>query len=1033
MTLEDFFTLTEMKDGLTAPARVEELVTVMQKEKDCVVKNVGDATRQWSTVASTIAATENKDCLDLFIQLDGLLFINRWLKDAQKFGNDPSDSFVEESITALLRALEKLNIDNEKLTSSGIWATVKDLLGHDSSRIQDRARDLFDSWKQGNDGDVVHQDAEKVGALCDDGIIISAKPTCESGLPECSAMDISLSKEIANVETHAADAARDEILQSTSDGVGRDRSETAEIQTSNNQVNSDITLDHADMEDESADPPPHSVMLNPVQENNLPNKEESPLTEGTTIIKACSSIPAEGKVEGNSGVPKVKEFTDDVKQMHEMNSSPDHLDKEFSPTSTTLEPRAVSSSGASAPAGKPMMEPASQNVIDAKSCDFSEKSRTLGSEPESGKDDFGALSHYKSTFTRKATGEGGESCSNVSQDGNDATLGKSEDPETSFSRMEDIGAINEEQEHASDGCENVADASDFSRLAIESKGSDMNDKKSDIELEYGMVDPLELARRVAKEVERQVGDCREPFCSSSSEKISDSGIRLPDSPDSINGKQHQPMDGPPSEVPGGQITPVETSSKEEHLNLQNLDAEPENCLPDVESSLVTESMQGQEVNTEKGVCDFDLNHFDLNQEIFPEDMDRPVNPISTPVAVVSASRATAAPGLPVSPLQFEGTRGWKGSAATSAFRPASPRRVPDSGKTVLIGETSNSSKQKQLFDFDLNVVEGGDDGDLMFPASSGFPSGESSVEVSPKRSDRLNWDLNRVSNEGDALPADWKIEGLNVHHRNGHRSPSPAFSSSSSMQSSMRNIDLNDRPSFQNNSSDLQPKQDEPVISLLGARVGVNRKTVTPHQTPSFQPNGKAPMTAVDANLGRTGGGILGLGPQAASYLHSHHVLGGYNGLATATGGPISFSSPMYVPGGGGSVPYMVDSRGAPVIPQIMGSAPPSTAVNPNPNPNPSYSQPPFLMTMGGAPSGMNGAGGFSRHSFDLNSGFIVDGGNRDTGGLVSRQLFIPGQSEQLRGNLQPSSSAGKRKEPDSGWESSYPLNYKHHHQPPWK
>ena len=71
MTLEDFFTLTEMKDGLTAPSRVQELVSVMQKEKDSEVKNAADATRQWASVASTIAATENKDCLDLFIQLDG--------------------------------------------------------------------------------------------------------------------------------------------------------------------------------------------------------------------------------------------------------------------------------------------------------------------------------------------------------------------------------------------------------------------------------------------------------------------------------------------------------------------------------------------------------------------------------------------------------------------------------------------------------------------------------------------------------------------------------------------------------------------------------------------------------------------------------------------------------------------------------------------------------------------------------------------------------------------------------------------------
>lgn len=67
MAIEDFFTLTEMKDGLTAPARVKELINVLQKDKHKTIKNVGYSTRQWSSVGSTIAATENKDCLAIFL------------------------------------------------------------------------------------------------------------------------------------------------------------------------------------------------------------------------------------------------------------------------------------------------------------------------------------------------------------------------------------------------------------------------------------------------------------------------------------------------------------------------------------------------------------------------------------------------------------------------------------------------------------------------------------------------------------------------------------------------------------------------------------------------------------------------------------------------------------------------------------------------------------------------------------------------------------------------------------------------------
>uniref|UniRef100_A0A7N2N1U0 Uncharacterized protein n=1 Tax=Quercus lobata TaxID=97700 RepID=A0A7N2N1U0_QUELO len=134
----------------------------------------------------------------------------------------------------------------------------------------------------------------------------------------------------------------------------------------------------------------------------------------------------------------------------------------------------------------------------------------------------------------------------------------------------------------------------------------------------------------------------------------------------------------------------------------------------------------------------------------------------------------------------------------------------------------------------------------------------------------------------------------------------------------------------------------------------------------------------------------------------------------------MSFSSAMYP---SGSMQYMVDSRGTPVV---LGSTP---AVPP------SYSQPPFMVSIGGVQSGLNNPGP-SRPNFDLNSGFMMEGGHRDSGNL--RQLFIPGQGrsveEHTRTNLQPSSSSGvggKRKEPDSGWES-YPFNYKHQ-QPPWK
>ncbi|XP_057470055.1 uncharacterized protein LOC130759022 [Actinidia eriantha] len=1016
MTLEDFFTLTEMKDGLTAPARVKELVNVMKKEKDCIVKNVGDATRQWSTVASTIAATEDKDCLDVFVHLDGLWFIDRWLKDAQKFGNDSSDSFVEESINALLRALEKLHIDYEKSMSCGIWMTVKNLLGHSSPRVQDRARALCDSWKQDGDGETPPNDVEKIRASHADGI--------KGSETECSAGDIALSRECADEGKHG-ERAIDEMMPSICPGVPQPLGVDG-VQTLISDE--EKTLDHEVVKDECLSDPVGSSILKPVKED-LSIKEESPLchSEGTASNETCNSV--EG-IEGTLDVPESNECTDKAKQIQDIATPLNKLG--------AMEIYSVSLVGdAAANAQESVTEPNLQNDIDTKDkarpkISPTEDMKEDVCEGQSGMDDTGSPRHHKSMGVFQNQGQEYNTDISLISSGNEGKLRKLE-PYTSSS-SENVEAIDRVKEHARDEREDQANDSNFLKPSMDSKDPDVVKKsRTDLELDY-MVDALEVARQVAIEVEREVADRREPSCSSS-EKIPDGGARQPDSPESIHGNDIEPFKSAAKEVPTGPHLAAETlPNREEHLSsAKNLDSEAEDCVQDIESSQLTVAAQEAEVNAEKGLGDFDLN-----QELCSEDMDRPVNPISSPVSVVSASRAAAAPGLPVAPLQFEGAHGWKGSAATSAFRPASPRRIVEDVTLTTQGSHNISKQRQDCLDFDLNVAEASDDkAPDLIPGkqnlvSSGFPFGESSIEASPRRLERLKLDLNCISDDVEA-PSDWRMEGRLFHRRNGHRSPSPS-SSSSSMQPALRNIDLNDQPSFHNDSSDLHPylsksssqnlnaygvlKSDDSVISILGTRVEVKRKDFVP-QTPPL-PNVRILEPTFDINLARSGG-VLGMG-SAFPYAHAHPPVFGYNGLTT--GPAVTFSSAMYGPTG--PVPYMIDSRGAPVVPQIVGSTSASPAA---------YSQPPFIMGMIETPSGSNGAGP-SRLSFDLNSGLMTEGGNREPLGL--RQLLDPGQSrlmdEHLRANSQPSLGSGgfgKRKEPDSGWES-YPFNFKHH-QPPWK
>ncbi|KAK8551770.1 hypothetical protein V6N13_120205 [Hibiscus sabdariffa] len=1004
MTLEDFFTLTEMKDGLTAPSRVEELVTVMKEEKESVVKNVSDVTRQWTAVASTIAATENNDCLDLFIQLDGLLFLDRWLKDAQEFGNDSSDSFVEESITALLRALEKLHRNRETSISSEIWTTVENLLGHNSSRVQDSAKLLFDSWKQSRPTGHVDSGGNEISE--------TATVTGENNGPQCSAKDGPVSRGSSHEENDGADAAKSENIPSSLDGVLPENAKDLPIETTNDELQPHIISDLLDMENRS---PCHmaTFVSNPVQEN-LPKKEEFPakIVEEAAIHETCT-------------VPDSKQENIEVSDAQKLNglSSDEKLFDVTVSNSSTVEHAGVGS------APEVTAEPNSQNDSEAnrshvlKSSNLADE-KTHGSEPNKVSGDLAAMNHFSnSTQPFKTAGKDIESHLSMLRSSSEYELvyKKPGNLETRFSRKLDSGKADEDKENC--GLEDLRGGSRFTGSTV-----GMNTTTSDIELEYGIVDALEVARLVAQEVEREVVGDREPS-SSSSEKILEGGIRQPDSLGSINGKQDLPSEDLPKEVSTGPTQSAGAQTEGEGLiNSDDADNEPKNELHDMESSQVTMA-QDPDPNTDKSLCDFDLN-----QEVCSDDVERAATSISTPVSVVSASRAAAVRGLPAAPLQFEGTLGWKGSAATSAFRPASPRRNTDGDKTISLGGISYSSKQRlDCLDFDLNVAKAVDEqgaeliSGKQVTASSGLNSAETSKSIHIK-SERLGLDLNCASDDGDAPALDSRVEEQLFFYRNGHRSQSPV-SSSSPMQSSLRNFDLNDRPYTHNNALEQGPfpgrsrdaiahggpKPNDPVISIMGARVEVNRKDFV-SQVVSF-PNGKALEPAMDGSITRTAG-FMGLIP-TASYTHSPAF--GSNGLPLAP--KMSFSSAIY--GGSGSIPCIVDS-GAPVVPQLMGSTSAVPIV---------YPQAQFLMGMSNAGAGLNGSGP-SRPSFDLNFGLAIEGGNTES--MALRQPFMPTQGrsieEHLRANTQASSSSGvalKRKEPEGGWDP-YTFNYRQQ-QFPWK
>lgn len=170
---------------------------------------------------------------------------------------------------------------------------------------------------------------------------------------------------------------------------------------------------------------------------------------------------------------------------------------------------------------------------------------------------------------------------------------KNDNLTTTLSREVDTKAIEK-----SNG-QNVSDEDEVVRgndPEFSMSGSDLKhsiEKKPDFQLDYDMFDPLEVARQVAIEVQREV-DCREPSCSSS-ERTSGGGIQLPESPDSIKGKNCGVMHRPCKEV----------STRPNLLAGPNLPSERENCIVDIEPTGVNEVGQKLKPDDDKHVYGFD--------------------------------------------------------------------------------------------------------------------------------------------------------------------------------------------------------------------------------------------------------------------------------------------------------------------------------------------------------------------------------------------------------------------------------------------
>ncbi|XP_010503429.1 PREDICTED: uncharacterized protein LOC104780617 isoform X3 [Camelina sativa] len=458
----------------------------------------------------------------------------------------------------------------------------------------------------------------------------------------------------------------------------------------------------------------------------------------------------------------------------------------------------------------------------------------------------------------------------------------------------------------------------------------------------------------------------------------------------------------------------------------------------------------------------DSNNFSGSVFLTPTPL-QPVNTLPLPVAPISSgfpasiTVAAAAKGPFVPPddlLRNKGAVGWRGSAATSAFRPAEPRKAQDVLLSINNTSTSDAStsagKQTRTFlDFDLNVPDERVLEDLASQRSGNATNCTSGITNSFDRvrsgvmgsaldhsSGGLDLDLNKVDDSTDMN---------NYTMSSSHRPESSFQQVKLSSTGGRRDFDLNDGPAGDDSaveSSMVLNQHSRSGLpshpSLSGIRVnGENMANFSSWfpaanaysavSIPPIMPErGDQPFPMI-ANRGPQR--MLGHTTSVSSFNPE-----GYRGPVLSSSPAMPFPSTTFqypVFPFGNSFPITSTNFSGASTAQ-MDSSSSGRACFPGVNsqilgpgvPVPSNYPRPYIVGLpnGGSNGGvLDNSAKWFRSGLDLNSG---PGGHetegRDESSLVARQLSssasLPLKEDQAR-MYQMSGGVLKRKEPEGGWD----------------
>ncbi|XP_050376347.1 uncharacterized protein LOC126793771 [Argentina anserina] len=427
------------------------------------------------------------------------------------------------------------------------------------------------------------------------------------------------------------------------------------------------------------------------------------------------------------------------------------------------------------------------------------------------------------------------------------------------------------------------------------------------------------------------------------------------------------------------------------------------------------------------------------------------------VTVPSAAKGPCVP--PDDLLKGKQEDGWKGTAATSAFRPAEPRKVselPPAATNIAVPDPTASKQGRPALDIDLNVPDERALEDMAsqeifshsIPTSNDGSVHDQSITMAPVRSSGgLDLDLNQVDEDSEI--GSYSLSNI-------RRMNNPILSTKSlggplnGEVSLCRDFDLNNGPAFDDvtaepaviNQHTRNSVPSQPPISgfrMSNTEIGNFSSWISPANTysavtiPSIMPDRGEQLFPIVA----TGGPQRTVPPTGSNPFTPDVYRGSVVSSSPAVPYPsTSFPYPVFPFGNsfplpsstfpGGSTTYLDSSAGRICIPTVR-----SQLLGPG-NMIPSNYPRPFVVNVpdGNSNSSAENSRKWGRQGLDLNAG---PGGpdleGRDMTSPLAPWQFSVASSQTLAEEqarmFQMPGGTFKRKEPEGGWDG-----YK---QPSWK